>query len=229
MSSNKIVGLRGRWRGALLAAFAPGMLLAFLAGCNKTKAADAADADVAAADADGGTTEVTPPAPVVAGDPDIPLNEAVVGTAPVPADYAADTAPPAPVTEEQPASPEQGDVWVPGYWWWSVPFHRYVWVSGAWRNPPPDQVWTPGNWVSNPEGKYVWVPGFWGAAGCLARRPSRWRLRRLRSRCTVPRRGSGSRGRRGTTPGVAPSTRGSRARGCGHPAWASAGRSLATS
>ena len=83
MSSNKIVGLRGKWRGALLAALAPGMLLAFLAGCNKTKAADSGGRrDVAAADADGGARWLRR-LRSVAGDPDIPLNEAVVGTPPV--------------------------------------------------------------------------------------------------------------------------------------------------
>jgi len=143
------------------------VLLAFSMGCEK-KAQDAsadAEAASAAAAAPATSSEVAPPPPVVSGDPDIPLNEAVVGPAPVPADYAADVAPPAAVTEEQPASPETGDVWVPGYWWWSVPFHRYVWVSGAWRNPPPDQAWTPGEWVSSTGGKYVWVPGFWAAHG----------------------------------------------------------------
>jgi len=148
---------------------APGVLLALAAGCNKTKTeeAPAASASAAAADstpAASASADVAPPPAVVSGDPDIPLNEAVVGTPPLPPDYAADIAPPAPVTEEQPPSPEPGNVWVPGYWWWSVPFHRYVWVSGAWRNPPPEQVWTPGEWVSSGD-KYVWVPGFWATRG----------------------------------------------------------------
>ncbi|HEX3345544.1 MAG TPA: hypothetical protein VHS09_13265, partial [Polyangiaceae bacterium] len=119
---------------------------------------------VASADP-GASTEIAPPPPVVSGDPDIPLNEAVVGATPVPADYAAETAPPAPVVEDQPPMPEAGNVWVPGYWWWSTSSHHYVWVSGAWRNPPPDQVWTPGQWVASGAEHYLWVPGFWGAHG----------------------------------------------------------------
>jgi WXXGXW repeat (2 copies) len=157
---------------------APGLLMLLAVACNKTEATDTAAAEAAApvasttaaaapADADAGA-DIAPPPPVVAGDPDVPLNEAVVGAAPVPADYSAAIAPPAPVSEEQPASPETGDVWVPGYWWWSIPLTRYVWVSGAWRNPPPDQVWTHGEWVSNPAGRYVWVPGFWGPHGAPA-------------------------------------------------------------
>ena len=162
------INLLGRWRGALLAVAAPGVLLAFVAGCDK-KAADAPDAAVSAPDpAASANAEVAPPPPIVSGDPDIPLNEAVVGSAPVPADYAADTAPPAPVVEDQPAMPEPGNIWVPGYWWWSTMSHHYVWVSGAWRNPPPEQVWTPGQWVAASPERYLWVPGFWGARGVPA-------------------------------------------------------------
>jgi hypothetical protein len=158
----------GKWRGALLAAVAPAMLLAFVAGCDK-KAQDATpDADAVGTPDPNASAEVAPPPAVVSGDPDIPLNEAVVGAAPVPADYAADTAPPAPVVEDQPAIPEPGDVWVPGYWWWSTSSHHYVWVSGAWRNPPPEQVWTPGQWVASTPERYLWVPGFWAARGVPA-------------------------------------------------------------
>jgi hypothetical protein len=162
--------LLGKWRGALLAVVALAMLLAFVPGCDK-KAQDAAPAGSATPDP-GASVEVTPPAPIVSGDPEIPLNEAVVGTTPVPADYAADTAPPAPVVEDKPAMPETGNVWAPGYWWWSTPFHRYVWVSGAWRNPPPpDQVWTPGQWVAASPTRYIWAPGFWAAPGTPAPAP----------------------------------------------------------
>ena len=167
MSMKRIIDLGGKWRSALLAVATPGVLLAFAAGCAKTKAQDTATADaeaVNAADADAGSA-LAPPPPVVSGDPDVPLNEAVVGTTPVPADYAGESAPPPPVLEDRPAIPDPADVWVPGYWWWSTPFHRYVWVTGAWRNPPPDQVWTPGEWVSASADRYVWVPGFWATAG----------------------------------------------------------------
>jgi hypothetical protein len=160
----------GKWRGALLAATVPALLLAFATGCDR-KAQDAApEAGPAVAAVDpNASAEVAAPPPVVSGDPDIPLNEAVVGATPVPADYAADTAPPAPVVEDQPAIPETGNVWAPGYWWWSTSSHRYVWVSGAWRNPPPpDQVWTPGQWVAASSERYLWVPGFWAARGVPA-------------------------------------------------------------
>src|SRR5579863_6764577 len=91
---------------------------------------------------------VAPPAPVVTEDPNIPLNESVVGAAPTPPDYAAPVAPPAqPVAEDQPPQPDPADTWVPGYWWWSPPLQRYVWISGAWRRPPPDVAWTPGVWT----------------------------------------------------------------------------------
>jgi hypothetical protein len=145
-------------------------LLAFVAGCDK-KAADAPDAAPVSTPDPSANAEVAPPPPVVSGDPDIPLNEAVVGATPVPADYAADTAPPAPVVEDQPAMPEPGNVWVPGYWWWSTMSHRYVWVGGAWRNPPPDQAWTPGQWVASSSDRYVWAPGFWAARGAPAVAP----------------------------------------------------------
>ena len=152
------------WRGAVLTTLAAGALALCLAGCRANLDTTQPDADVAGAnsDASAGETEVAPPAPVFAADPQIPLNEGIVGAAPVPADYGTDVAPPAPLTEERPASPESSDVWIPGYWWWSAPLNRYVWVGGAWRHPPPSQVWFPGSWrlVS---GRYVWAPGYWGS------------------------------------------------------------------
>ncbi|HEY1959857.1 MAG TPA: hypothetical protein VGH28_29820, partial [Polyangiaceae bacterium] len=102
---------------------------------------------------------------VVAQDPNIPVNEAVTGTPPLPADYTASIAPPTqPVAEDEPPRPEADDVWVPGYWWWSKPLGRYVWVGGAWRQPPPDQVWTSGRW-NLVSGHYAWTPGYWGPHG----------------------------------------------------------------
>ncbi|MGO9835049.1 MAG: hypothetical protein ACLP1X_12615 [Polyangiaceae bacterium] len=165
MESKKIVHLGGKWSGAVLA-------LACVVGCNKTKAqADDASADAemvgaAAPDSDAETFAAAeaPPAPLVAADPNIPLNEAVVGAAPVPTDYSAAIAPPAPVVEDEPVRPEADDAWIPGYWWWSGPLDRYVWVSGAWRHPPPDQYWSPGAW-NLVNGRYFWAPGYWGPHG----------------------------------------------------------------
>jgi hypothetical protein len=144
--------------------------LVCLASCHKSPVGDSssADAELFAAAAPEGDlaagAEVPPPAPVVAEDPAIPVNEAVVGTAPIPPDYAAPVAPPEPVVEDQPTQPEPDDVWIPGYWWWSVPLGRYVWVSGAWRRPPPEQVWTPGSW-GLVGARFVWTPGYWGPHG----------------------------------------------------------------
>ena len=53
----------------------------------------------------------------------------------------------------------------PGYWWWSRHLARYVWIGGAWRNAPPDQVWTPGSWVQFASGRYGWSPGYWAPRG----------------------------------------------------------------
>jgi hypothetical protein len=172
MDTKKVIQLGSKWRGAVLAAVATGLVLAWASGCHKTAAqADDASAEVVGAagpETNGGTyaaaAEVTPPAPVVAADPGIPLNEAVVGAAPIPADYSAAIAPPAPVVEEEPSQPEPDDAWIPGYWWWSLPLGRYVWVSGAWRRPPPDQVWSPGEWTLV-DGRYIWAPGYWGPSG----------------------------------------------------------------
>jgi len=155
-----------------------------------TVAADAAlPVDTASALAD-----VPPVPALIPADPAIPIHEALVGSAPiaadtavpastsaggataapanttvpadaaVPADTTAPSAPPAPPTEQPPPQPEADDTWIPGYWWWSAPLGRYVWVSGTWRHAPPGQAWAAGTWV--PDGsQYTWVPGFWAPPG----------------------------------------------------------------
>jgi hypothetical protein len=149
------------------------LALACAIGCHKKEqegaiaeiaVADAVDASGAEAGAVAGGDVVPPVPPLVPADPNIPLHEAVVGAAPIPADNAAPVAPPAPVVEEQPPQPDAQEAWIPGYWWWSPPLARYVWVSGAWRHAPPDQVWTPGAWTPA-DGHFVWTPGFWGPQG----------------------------------------------------------------
>jgi hypothetical protein len=117
-------------------------------------------------DASNSAADLAPPAPVVAEDPNIPLHEAVVGTAPMPSDYAAAVAPPPAVVEDRPPQPEPNEAWVPGYWWWSPPLGRYVWVAGAWRLPPPEEVWFPGAWVET-DARFIWAPGYWGPPGAL--------------------------------------------------------------
>jgi hypothetical protein len=169
MGSNRFTGVGGKKQGTLLALL-PGLVLASASGCHKADAQGDGGIDaevVGAANPEGDMVagaEVAPPEPVVAADPDIPLNEAVVGTAPIPPDYSADIAPPEPVFEDEPPRPEPDDAWVPGYWWWSRPLGRYVWVSGAWRRPPPDEVWFPGSWTLA-DGRYFWAPGYWGPHG----------------------------------------------------------------
>jgi hypothetical protein len=162
----------GMWRSVAFATLV--LALVGPVGCSKTspqtETAFPVDAElVGAASPEGGAdtliaTEVKPPSPVVAEDPNIPLHEALVGAAPVPADYSASVAPPGPVVEDAPPRPEPDDAWIPGYWWWSAPFDRYVWVSGTWRRPPPDQVWFAGSWTPM-DGRFVWAPGYWGPSG----------------------------------------------------------------
>jgi hypothetical protein len=153
------------WRPGLRRVAAPGMVVAFFAGCTPktTPAEDTADA-TATADAETAAAPepVDPPAAVVAQDPQIPLNEAVVGSAPVAQDFYAAEAPPALVVETPPSKPAPTNIWIPGYWWWSPPLARYVWVGGAWRNPPPEQTWFPGSWGLVSPGRYAWTPGIWG-------------------------------------------------------------------
>jgi hypothetical protein len=70
---------------------------------------------------------------------------------------------PPPAIEEQPPDqrPEGAHVeWVPGYWSWDEDRGDFLWVSGIWRDLPPDRQWVPGYW--NPvQGGYQWVSGFW--------------------------------------------------------------------
>jgi hypothetical protein len=138
--------------------------------------------------------DVPPVPPLIPADPAIPIHEALVGSAPIaadtavpvntmaggataapanttapadaaiPADTTAPTAPPAPPAEQPPPQPEADDTWIPGYWWWSTPLGRYVWVSGTWRHAPPGLTWTAGTWAPD-GGQYTWVPGFWGPPG----------------------------------------------------------------
>jgi hypothetical protein len=55
--------------------------------------------------------------------------------------------PPLPVYE-QPICPEEGYLWVPGYWAWDPDDYDYYWV--------------PGTWVLAPEHGFLWTPAWWG-------------------------------------------------------------------
>jgi hypothetical protein len=70
--------------------------------------------------------------------------------------------PPDPIEEVPPDQKPEGEnvEWIPGYWFWDDGRNDYVWVSGIWRVPPPDQQWVPGYW-NQVQGGWQWVPGFW--------------------------------------------------------------------
>lgn len=59
---------------------------------------------------------------------------------------------------EQPAG--AGIVWVPGYWAWDADRNDFIWVSGCWRNAPPNTYWVPGHWLQIDTG-WEWIGGFW--------------------------------------------------------------------
>lgn len=68
--------------------------------------------------------------------------------------------------EEMPPDdkPEGENVqWIPGYWSWDGDRNDFIWVSGVWRDPPPDRGWVPGYW-SAVAGGWTWTSGFWTAA-----------------------------------------------------------------
>ncbi len=69
--------------------------------------------------------------------------------------------PPLPVYADPPL-PEDGYVFIPGYWAWGPA--GYYWVPGTWVLPPaPGLLWTPGYWALAADGvSYVWYPGYWG-------------------------------------------------------------------
>ena len=70
--------------------------------------------------------------------------------------------PPEPVNELPPDQKPEGDnvQWIPGYWMWDEDRNDFLWVSGTWRNIPPEKRWLPGYWV-DAEGGSRWVSGYW--------------------------------------------------------------------
>lgn len=52
--------------------------------------------------------------------------------------------------------------WIPGYWAWDVSQDEFIWISGVWRDVPPNQRWVPGYWEQVENGNR-WVAGFWTA------------------------------------------------------------------
>jgi hypothetical protein len=74
-------------------------------------------------------------------------------------------APPEPIDEVPPEDQPEGDniVWIPGYWAFDEGLDDFIWVSGLWRNAPPDREWVPGYWTEF-DGGFRWVAGMWVSA-----------------------------------------------------------------
>jgi len=70
--------------------------------------------------------------------------------------------PPDALQEMPPAEKPAGAniVWVPGYWAWDEDRGDFIWVSGCWRNAPPNTYWVPGHWLQLDNG-WEWISGFW--------------------------------------------------------------------
>ena len=69
-------------------------------------------------------------------------------------------APPELPVYEQPAIPEPGYIWTPGYWAYGP--DGYYWVPGTWVEPPSvGLLWTPGYWGWQ-DGNYGFNEGYWG-------------------------------------------------------------------
>jgi hypothetical protein len=70
------------------------------------------------------------------------------------------TPPPLP-EEDQPALPQDGYLWTPGYWYWRD--QGYFWIPGAWLRPPRvGMLWTPAYWGSAGT-VFVFHAGYWGS------------------------------------------------------------------
>src|ERR1700733_2407468 len=70
-------------------------------------------------------------------------------------------APPPLPSYQQPAIPERGYLWVPGFWAWRKSVPDYFWVPGTWVKPPrPGLLWTPPYW-SRIDGGYAFHAGYW--------------------------------------------------------------------
>jgi hypothetical protein len=69
-------------------------------------------------------------------------------------------APPPLQVYDQPACPDDGYIWTPGYWAYGD--NAYYWVPGAWvQSPEIGDLWTPPYWGWD-GGAYVFYPGYWG-------------------------------------------------------------------
>lgn len=73
------------------------------------------------------------------------------------------TQPPEAVEELPPEQQLEGDnvAWIPGYWAWDEEQNDFIWISGIWRNLPPDRQWEPGYWSDLDGGRFQWTSGYW--------------------------------------------------------------------
>jgi WXXGXW repeat (2 copies) len=73
-----------------------------------------------------------------------------------------DKVPPQPINESPPDQKPAGQnvQWISGYWAWDVSRSDFIWVSGIWREPPPNSQWVPGYW-HEVDGGHQWVSGTW--------------------------------------------------------------------
>jgi hypothetical protein len=82
------------------------------------------------------------------------------GHAQIAAGISVDIAPPPLPVYAEPPLPEDGYIFMPGYWAWAP--SGFYWVPGTWVLPPaPGLLWTPGYWAFI-DGVYVWYAGYWG-------------------------------------------------------------------
>jgi hypothetical protein len=71
-----------------------------------------------------------------------------------------DLAPPSLPVYQQPACPDDGYLWTPGYWAYGD--YGYYWVPGTWVQPPQaGLLWTPSYWGWDGT-DFVFYPGYWG-------------------------------------------------------------------
>ncbi|RYD84152.1 MAG: hypothetical protein EOP84_06300, partial [Verrucomicrobiaceae bacterium] len=70
--------------------------------------------------------------------------------------------PPEMIEEVQPDQRPVGTnvTWIPGYWAWDDDDNDFFWISGVWRNLPPDREWIPGYWSPVDTG-HQWTSGYW--------------------------------------------------------------------
>src|SRR5437868_5335397 len=73
--------------------------------------------------------------------------------------------PPDPIEEIPSDQKPAGDnvVWIPGYFAWDDERADFLWISGFWRDAPPERQWIPGNWTEA-EGGSQWISGYWAPA-----------------------------------------------------------------